>query len=75
MDVPVKVQEVAKGLIDMYGPSFDYLGKYEGSDFYMFVFPEDSNTGFPYVYQLENDEVLEITGFPALDIIGLFVKE
>ena len=69
MDVPVKVQEVAKGLIDMYGPSFDYLGKYEGADFYMFVFPEDSNTGFPY------DEVLEITGFPALDIIGLFVKE
>ena len=46
-----------------------------GADFYMFVFPEDSNTGFPYVYQLENDEVLEITGFPALDIIGLFVKE
>ena len=75
MDVLVKFKKLGEVPIDMYGPSFDYLGKYEGADFYMFVFPEDSNTGFPYVYQLENDEVLEITGFPALDIIGLFVKE
>ena len=35
MDVPIKVQEAAKGLIDMYGLSFDYLGKYAGADFYM----------------------------------------
>ena len=41
---------------------------------YMFVFPEDSNTGFPYVYQLENDEVLRSRFSRPLDIIGLFVK-
>ena len=75
MDIPKKIQEAAKGLIDMFGLSFDYLGKYEGADFYMFVFPDDTDTGFPVVYQYENGHALEITGFPALDIINLFVKK
>lgn len=74
MKVPEQIKVAAKELIDMFGSHFEYLGKYDGADFYMFKFPDDSETGFPCVYQYENGEVLEITGFHAFDIIGLFVK-
>ncbi len=74
MNVPEKVKEAAKGLIAMYGSRFKHLGKSDDSDFYMFKFPDDEDTGFPCVYQYENGNVLTITGFAALDIIRLFVK-
>lgn len=72
--IPQIVKDAARDLIEMYGDAIDYLGKYEGADFYMFKFPEDAETGFPFVYQCENGEVLEITGFHALDVVNLFVK-
>ena len=75
MKVPEQIKTAAKGLVDMFGSHFKYLGKHSGADFYMFKFPDDSLTGFPFVYQYENGEVLTITGFAALDIIDLFVKE
>lgn len=74
MNVPVKVKEAATALISSYGSRFKHLGKRDGADFYMFNFPEDEETGFPFVYQYENDSVLTITGFEALDVIRLFVK-
>lgn len=75
MNIPEKIKVAAKSLIDMYGLSFDYLGKKDGADFYMFKFPDDDCTGFPFVYQYQSGAVLTITGFQALDIIDLFVKE
>lgn len=74
MKVPEQIKTAAKGLIDMFGPRFEYLGRHDGADFYLFRFPDDSETGFPCVYRYENGKVLEITGFHALDIIGLFVE-
>ncbi len=74
MTIPEQIKIAAKELIDMFGSHFEYLGKRDGADFYRFKFPDDSETGFPCVYQYENGKVLEITGFHALDIIRLFVK-
>ena len=72
---PQIVKDAANYLIEMYGDNFDYLGKREGADTYMFKFPEDADTGFPFVYIHKDGKVTEITGFEALDIVCLFVKD
>lgn len=74
MKVPEEVIKAAQGLIDMFGEHFKYLGRLDDADFYMFEFPDDSENGFPWVYQYKNGEVVGITGFSALDIIRLFIE-
>ena len=74
-DIPIAVLDAAKDLIDMYGVNFDYLGRYNDADTYVYRFPEDCETGFPFVYLLKDNSVTEVTGFTALDIIGLLVKD
>lgn len=66
---PQIVKDAASYLIEMYGDNFDYLGKHEGADVYTYHFPDDSCTGFPFVYIHKDDKVTEITGFVALDIV------
>ena len=75
MEIPKQVQIAAKGLIDMYGYNVDYLGKYEGAEYYMFVFPEEAITGYPVVYQYANKQVLTITGPEVFNIIDLFIED
>ncbi len=75
MNVPQKVKDAAQSLIDMYGLSFDYLGKYKDKEVYLYNFPEDANTGFPSVYLYKDNKVEEITGFEAMDIVNLFIKD
>lgn len=75
MNIPEEVKNEARGLIEQYGDSFRYLGNCEGADFYMFNFPEDSSTGFPFVYQYFDGKVLTITGFAALDTVNSFLKD
>lgn len=72
--IPQIVKDAAKDLIKAYGGKIDFLGKYEGADAYMFHFPDDSCTGFPFVYIHKDDKLTEITGFEALDIMNLFVE-
>ena len=67
--IPQIVKDAAKDLIEIYGDKFDYLGKFEGAEAYAFSFPEDSCTGFPFVYLVKDDKVEEISGFLAIDII------
>lgn len=74
MKVPEQIKRAAKSLIDVYGNAFDYLGKYKGKDAFVFRFPDDANTGFPYIYLFKDDKVTEITGFEALDILDLLVE-
>ena len=74
MKVPEQIKSAAKSLIDIYGDAFDYLGKYKGKDAFVFRFPDDANTGFPYIYLFKDDKVTEITGFEALDILNLLVE-
>lgn len=71
---PQIVKDAAKDLIKAYGGKVDFLGKYEEADAYMFHFPDDSTTGFPFVYIHKDDKVTEITGFEALDIVNLLVE-
>lgn len=73
--IPQIVKDAAKDLIKIYGDNIDFLGKYEGADAYMLKSPEDADTGFPFVYIHKDDKVSEITGFEALDILRLFVKD
>ena len=63
--IPQIVKDAAKDLIKAYGGKIDFLGKYEGADAYMFHFPNDSCTGFPFVYIHKDGKVTEITGFEA----------
>ena len=76
MKTPSAVLRKASGLIKMYGEHFEYLGRRDRVDAFRFVFPEDRDTGFPfvYLYEEERDAVSEVTGFEALDIISLYVK-
>ena len=75
--IPESVLMEAQGLISLYGNTLKYLGEYKGYDVYQFAFPENTETGFPFVYlhNTSNNQVMEITGFDALDIICEFVKE
>ena len=73
-EIPSAVLDAAKGLIDMYGVHFNYLGQYNGADTYVYKFPEDSCTGFPFVYLLDGDSITEVTGSIALHIISLLIS-
>lgn len=75
MNIPSKIKEAARSLIDAYGLAFDYLGKYKGKDAYLYRFPADVCTGFPFIYLLKDGKVSEITGFEALTILDLCVKD
>ena len=41
----------------------------------MFKIPSNEDTGFPFVYLCDDENIIEITGFEALDIIRLFVND
>lgn len=71
---PQIVKDAAKALINAYGGKIDFLGKYEEADAYIYHFPDDTSTGFPFIYIHKGDKVTEITGFEALDIMALFVE-
>lgn len=75
--IPESVLTAAKGLINLYGNSFEYLGKYMGTDVYRFKFPANTQTGYPFVfiYNTKDGCTDAITGFDALDIIEEVVKK
>ena len=72
--IPQIVKDAAKDLIEIYGDKFDYLGKFEGAEAYAFSFPEDSCTGFPFVYLVKDDKVEVIKGFDSFDILDYFTS-
>lgn len=74
MNIPEQVKTAARNLIEIYGSAFDYLGKYKGKDAYLFHFPDDACAGFQFVYLFKDNEVTEVTGFKALDIVDLLGK-
>lgn len=77
LTIPVAVKEEAKTLISMYGENIILLGQKNNMDVYRFMFPEDSVTGFPfiYLYDREKESAVKITGFKAVSIICELVKE
>ena len=76
MNIPESIIKAARELVEQYGSTFDHLGEYKGCQAYAFSFPNDSCTGFPFVYLLAPDgKVTEVTGFDALDIVNALVVE
>lgn len=72
--VPQIVKDAAKYLVDLYGDKFEYLGKFEGADVYVYQFPDGIVTGFPFVYLVKDDKVEVIKGFDSLDILDYFTS-
>jgi len=70
-DIPDIVRQKAKGLIDLYGINLDFIGMYRGMDVYEFHFPENTETGYPFLYLYDklSNTATEVTGFEALEII------
>lgn len=74
MNIPEQVKNEARWLIEQYGDSFDYLGNHEGADYFLYKFPEDVTTGFPFVFRYGDGSVMTFSDFEALDLINLFIK-
>lgn len=70
-EIPQIVKDAAHDLIEMYGDTIDYLGQYEGADAYRYHFPDDCNTGLPFVYLVKDGKVDIVTESPAFYIIEL----
>lgn len=75
MTTPAKIQEAARCLVEMFGDHVEHLGKYQGAEAYYYHFPDDIEVGFPIVYLLKNEEVTEVSGFDALQLLGRFLKD
>ena len=74
MNIPEQVKNEARVLIEQYGDTFEYLGIYEGQEAYVFKFPGDSCTGYPFVYQYDGKDATEITGPLSLDVIDSCIE-
>lgn len=70
-DIPVAVMQEAKGLIELYGDRIAFIGKHNGLDVYEYMFPENTETGYPflYLYDRQSDKATEVTEFEALEIL------
>lgn len=75
MKVPEEVIKAAGQLVEQYGENFEYLGRKDDTDYFLYAFPEDSCTGFPFVYAFKDGDVDTMTGDIAFYIIDLFIED
>lgn len=70
--IPKVVLEEAEQLIQVYGKNIIKIGSENIWDVYKFNFPKNSLVGFPFLFMhnTENDAVITITNFDALDMIN-----
>lgn len=73
--IPQAVKREAAYLSKIYGEHISYLGTENGAEYYKFDFPEDADTGFPFVYQYADGVVMTFNNFMALNIISSFIKD
>lgn len=74
-EIPEEIKRVFAGHPSSEG-EIVLLGSKDGVDYYRFRYFEDLDIGFPTVYGYDGgDIVVVVTGFEALDLIGLFVKD
>ena len=69
--VPQQVIKAADKLVQVYGQSFDLVGKKNGRDVYMYVFPAGLFLGYPYIYLFKDGDSAaeQITGLSALQVL------
>lgn len=76
MNVPDAVIKAAAPFVEMYGPGFRLLGKYGERDAYLFKFPNDQQTGMPFVYLYkEGKPVKVLSDMDAAEVIASFGLE
>ena len=75
--IPSVIIAQAKELIDLYDNCLEYCGSYQNKDVFVFRFPDDTETGFPFLflYDKTNEGVEEITGFETLHILSEIIEE
>ena len=69
--VPKSVIYEAQHLIEEYGCNIRHIGKYDGNEVFEFVFPENTETGYPFVYLYDESTkvTIQLSGEEALEII------
>lgn len=73
--IPAQVKKAAAELIEIYGESIDYIGIYKGKQVYLYRFPEDVETGFPFYFLYDGKSVDVVSGFEALDLGSIFLHD
>ena len=73
--IPEQVKKAAAELIEIYGESIDYIGIYKGKQVYLYRFPEDVETGFPFYFLYDGKSVDVVSGFEALDLGSIFLHD
>ena len=73
--IPEQVKKAAAELIESYGDSIDYIGIYKGKQVYLYRFPEDVETGFPFYFLYDGRSVDVVSGFEALDLGSIFLHD
>lgn len=73
METPQAVIQAAQGLVQMFGPSFEYLGEHNGNDVYMFAFPDGTYTCEPYLFldDKRRPVATQIAGAAAVELLSL----
>ena len=69
--IPKSVICEAQHLIEDYGCNFRHLGKHDSNEVFQFVFPENTETGYPFIY-LYNESTkvaMQLSGEDALEVI------
>ena len=73
--IPEQVKKAAAELIESYGDSIAYIGIYNGKQVYLYRFPEDVETGFPFYFLYDGKSVDVVSGFEALDLGSIFLHD
>ena len=73
--IPEQVKKAAAELIESYGDSIAYIGIYKGKQVYLYRFPEDVETGFPFYFLYDGKSVDVVSGFEALDLGSIFLHD
>lgn len=73
--IPQIIYKTFKSLIELYGDKIEYVGNQNDTDYYLFRFPDNEETGFPQVVSFKDDTVTPIIGSNALEILALFNSE
>ena len=73
--IPAQVKKAAAELIEIYGDSIEYIGIYKGKQVYLYRFPKDVETGFPFYFLYDGRSVDVVSGFEALDLGSIFLHD
>ena len=74
--IPQKVKTEFRTLSAMYGEhNIVHIGTRKCTEYFLFKFPDNTETGFPNVIAYKNGEIMSITGFDAINIVASFNPE